>query len=160
MAGEKKWKTRTLALRTDRNDKRPSKVSLRVMPPDVDGDQLPRPRTYDECRGGHRPCPIVSCPRNLYLDVTDSGSIRFNFPDRDPWDMPPDKSCQSDIVEASDGDMTLDDIGKLFHVTRERARQIEVRALLRLLQRLYDRGFDRDEVREYLEGLSDERKEP
>lgn len=80
-----------------------------------------RPQTRDECASIPRPCPFVSCRYNMYLDVRDDGAIRFNFPDREPHEMV--ASCALDL--ASDGPRTLDLIGALMGVSKERARQLE-----------------------------------
>lgn len=84
-----------------------------------------KPRTRGECEEVPRPCPFVSCRYNLYLDVRDDGSIRINFPDRAPDEMT--ASCALDL--ASDGPRTLDLIGGLLGVSKERARQLEATGL-------------------------------
>ena len=88
-----------------------------------------RPRTRAECRGGPRPCLFVSCRYHLYLDVNPrSGSVRLNFPDREVWEL--EETCALDLAEQ--GAVTLDHIGELLGVTRERVRRIEQGALKRL----------------------------
>ncbi len=88
-----------------------------------------RPQTRAECREGPRPCPFVSCRYHLYLDVSRrTGSIKLNFPDLEVWEMP--VSCALDVAE--DGGATLEDVGAIMNVTRERIRQLEVTALERL----------------------------
>jgi hypothetical protein len=88
-----------------------------------------RPTTRAECREGPRPCPFVSCRYHLYLDVSRrTGSIKLNFPDLEVWEMP--VSCALDVAE--DGGATLEDVGAIMNVTRERIRQLEVTALERL----------------------------
>jgi hypothetical protein len=88
-----------------------------------------RPTTRAECRDGPRPCPFVSCRYHLYLDVSRrTGSIKLNFPDLEVWEMP--VSCALDVAE--DGGATLEDVGAIMNVTRERIRQLEVTALERL----------------------------
>lgn len=82
---------------------------------------LVKPRYRDECADVPRPCPFVSCRYNLYLDVREDGSLKINFPDREPWEMT--ASCALDL--ASDGPRTLDIIGGLMGVSKERARQLE-----------------------------------
>lgn len=90
-----------------------------------------RPATRGDCAGGERPCPFVGCRHNLYLDVLpDTGSIKFNRPELEPEEMPPELSCSLDC--ADDGPHKLDDVADRMNVTRERARQIEVRALHKL----------------------------
>lgn len=80
-----------------------------------------RPETRDQCAQGMRPCPYVSCKHHLYLDVTEIGSIQFNFPDLEVWDM--DESCALDVADK--GGAVLEQVGEALNITRERARQIE-----------------------------------
>lgn len=89
----------------------------------------PRPRLREECRGEPRPCPYVSCRYHLYLDVSPkTGSIKLNFPDLEVWEL--DESCSLDVAER--GGVTAEDLGALLNVTRERIRQVELRALISL----------------------------
>lgn len=91
------------------------------------------PLTRGECERGPRPCPCVSCVHNLYLDVSPrTGCIKLNFPDLEPWDMPPDRSCVLDVVEEYPGGTTLEETGALLNVTRERARQLQASAMREL----------------------------
>jgi len=87
-----------------------------------------RPTKRSECPVV-RPCPFVSCRYHLYLDVTDSGSIKYNFDGLDPDELTP--SCAIDAAERA-GKMTLKDIGDRMGLTRERIRQIESQALDKL----------------------------
>jgi hypothetical protein len=65
------------------------------------------------------------------LDINpETGSIKMNFPDREPWEMPADASCVLDI--AARGSLTLEDTATAMNFTSERARQVEVRGLLKL----------------------------
>lgn len=157
------------------------RVSLPVMPPDVDGDALPRPALYEECRGGHRPCPIVSCPNNNYLTVMDYGRLKLNHPGVEPWEIPPDQSCAGDMTHGErsnqvrptmshmslvsvldgrtaprGGESTLEEIGESQGVSRERIRQIERDALRKMMARLADRGWSREDVLEYLASIKGE----
>lgn len=96
-----------------------------------DEEALPtRPLTRGECADVPRPCPFVSCVHHLYLDVSDTGGLKLNFPDLDPGDLPSSRSCALDI--ADDGGITLEAVGEAMNVTRERVRQIEIRALARI----------------------------
>lgn len=90
--------------------------------------EVRRPRYRSECPVV-RPCPFVSCRYHLYLDVTESGSIKFNFFGMEPWEVRP--SCALDAAEQL-GDMTLKQIGDRMGLTRERIRQIETSALRKL----------------------------
>jgi hypothetical protein len=88
-----------------------------------------RPQTRNDCRGAARPCLWVSCRFHLYLDVNEAnGSLKLNFPDREPWELP--ETCALDIAER--GGLSLEQIGALLNVTRERARQIESAGLEKL----------------------------
>lgn len=90
-------------------------------------EDIARPRTRGECVDGPRPCPFVGCKYNLYLDINpETGSIKINFPSLDPWEMT--SSCALDVADA--GEHTLEAIGELMNLTRERTRQIEARVLL------------------------------
>ncbi len=91
-----------------------------------------RPNTRDACvQGEHaeRPCPFVSCKHHLYLDVNErTGSIKINFPDMEVWDLP--DSCALDIADR--GGITLEEVGDIMNLTRERIRQLETRGLSKL----------------------------
>ncbi|MEY3012792.1 MAG: hypothetical protein RIT45_1527 [Pseudomonadota bacterium] len=90
-----------------------------------------RPRTRSECAEGVRPCPFVSCRYHLYLDVNPAtGSIKINFPDLEVWEMP--HTCALDIAER--GGITLEEVGTIMNLTRERIRQVEVAGLDKLQQ--------------------------
>jgi|SRR6185436_1322694 len=90
-------------------------------------DELPRlPRTRGDCEHGERPCPFVSCRHHLYLDVTQGrGGIRLNFPALEPDEIP--ETCSLDVADR--GGETLQTIGQLLNLTRERVRQVEALAL-------------------------------
>lgn len=89
-----------------------------------------RPVQRKDCLDGIRPCPYVACRHHLFLDVDPrSGSIRLNYPDKQVWDL--DESCALDL--AHDGkELTLEEVGEIIGVTRERIRQIENIALKRM----------------------------
>ena len=88
-----------------------------------------KPRTRVECAGGARPCPFVSCKHHLFVDVSArTGAIKLNFPDLDVWDM--NESCALDVADR--GGTTLEDVGAIMNLTRERIRQVEVKALAKL----------------------------
>jgi hypothetical protein len=88
-----------------------------------------RPATRAECACGERPCPFVSCKYHLYLDVNpETGSIKLNFPHMEVWEM--NETCALDIADR--GGITLEEVGEIMNLTRERIRQVEVRGLLKL----------------------------
>ncbi len=88
-----------------------------------------RPKTRGECANVARPCPYVSCKYHLYIDVNPStGSIKVNFPEREVWELK--HSCALDV--AQQGGITLEEVGEILNLTRERIRQVEVRGLMKL----------------------------
>jgi hypothetical protein len=90
-----------------------------------------RPRARVECRDGARPCLYVSCRYHLYLDVNPvTGSIKINFPDKEPWEL--EDTCALDVAER--GGITLEEVGEIMNLTRERIRQVEVSGLDKLRQ--------------------------
>jgi hypothetical protein len=88
-----------------------------------------RPKTRADCINGPRPCMFVSCKHNLYLDVNpETGSIKLNFPDKEIWEL--EYTCALDVAEK--GGITLEEVGAIMNLTRERIRQVETRGLLKL----------------------------
>ena len=88
-----------------------------------------RPTTREDCRTAERPCPYISCKYHLYLDVNpETGSIKINFPDLDVWEM--SETCALDAADR--GGITLEEVGELLNLTRERIRQVEVYGLEKL----------------------------
>lgn len=109
--------------------KRLTKDKLRIgrlLYPDTD---YWKPRTRAECKNGPRPCPFVSCKHHLYLDVNPTtGSIKLNFPDLEPHELK--ESCGLDVADR--GGITLEEVGELMNLTRERIRQVELLGLERV----------------------------
>src|SRR5688572_31266136 len=98
----------------------------RLLYPETEYD---KPRTRAECAEGPRPCPFVSCKYHLYIDVSArTGAIKLNFPDLEVWDL--GESCSLDVADR--GGTTLEDVGAIMNLTRERIRQVEVKALAKL----------------------------
>ena len=90
---------------------------------------IPRPATRADCKQESRPCPWVACKHHLYLDINpETGSIKINFPDLEPWEI--EHSCALDVADR--GALTLEQIGVITNLTRERIRQVESRGLLKL----------------------------
>ena len=88
-----------------------------------------RPAARGECANVARPCPYVSCKYHLYIDVNPrTGSIKINFPDKEVWEL--QNSCALDV--AQQGGITLEEVGEILNLTRERIRQVEVRGLMKL----------------------------
>ncbi|AKV03078.1 DNA-binding protein AsgB [Labilithrix luteola] len=114
----------------------------RMLYPDVEDVQ--KPRTRAECGNGERPCPFVSCKHHLYLDVSArTGAIKLNFPDLEVWEM--NETCALDVADR--GGTTLEEVGAIMNLTRERIRQVEVKGLAKL-QALSDMNALRDYVDE------------
>ncbi|NJK32323.1 MAG: DNA-binding protein [Deltaproteobacteria bacterium] len=114
--------SRTRAL----NVKRLTKDELRIAALLYPESGYWRPSRRGDCANVPRPCPYVSCKHHLYLDVEPiTGSIRFNASGREPWEI--EASCSLD--EAEEGGLTLEQVGQRLGLTRERARQLEARAL-------------------------------
>jgi hypothetical protein len=99
----------------------------RMLFPEI--DDIERPRTRAECAEGERPCPFVSCQHHLYLDVSArTGAIKLNFPDLEVWEM--NETCALDVADR--GGTTLEEVGAIMNLTRERIRQVEVKGLAKL----------------------------
>lgn len=95
-------------------------------------EDIQRPKTRAECKQEARPCPWVACKHHLYLDINpETGSIKINFPDLEPWEL--QHTCALDV--ADNGALTLEEIGMITNLTRERIRQVEVRGLIKLQAR-------------------------
>ena len=114
-------------------------IPLRVLRREVKHDRMlypeteyARPETRADCRHGphaERPCPFVSCKHHLYLDVNErTGSIKLNFPDLEVWELP--ETCALDIADR--GGITLEEVGEIMNLTRERIRQLETRSLAKI----------------------------
>jgi len=95
----------------------------------IDELEKSRPRWRADCENGPRPCMYVSCKHHLYLDVNpETGSIKLNFPDKEIWEL--EETCALDVAER--GGATLEEVGSIMNLTRERIRQVETRGLLKL----------------------------
>ncbi len=113
----------------------------RLLYPEV---EVERPKTRSDCANGARPCPFVSCKHHLFLDVSArTGAIKLNFPDLEVWDMT--ETCALDVADR--GGTTLEEVGAIMNLTRERIRQVEVKGLAKL-QALRDMEALRDYVDE------------
>jgi hypothetical protein len=121
-AREREHRPLTISLKVIRST---SRMTLRQ---DLEPIVESRPRTRADCASVPRPCPWVGCRYNLFLDVTDAGGIKLNFPDLGPDEMR--LSCALDVAE--DRPMTLDELGRVLNVTRQRAEQIEKLVLERI----------------------------
>jgi len=102
-----------------------------------------RPVTRGDCLPGgwneERPCPFVGCVHHLAAkvnDENDTGYVRLlaNWDDGRP-------TCALDEVDKHGG-QDLAAIGRLLGITRERARQIESKALLQLVRKCRAKGIE------------------
>lgn len=94
-----------------------------------------RPKTRADCCNGPRPCPWVGCRHHLAIDINpETGSLQLTRPELEPWELP--QSCALDVADA--GACTLEQIGELLNVTRERTRQIEIDAIAELAAKTED----------------------
>jgi hypothetical protein len=116
-------RARTISIR------RLSKAELnrgRELYPDI---EVQRPTMRSECKDMERPCPFVSCKYHLYIDVHPMrGSIKLNFPDVEVWEMT--ETCALDVADR--GGITLEEVGEIMNLTRERVRQVETAGLGKL----------------------------
>lgn len=88
-----------------------------------------KPKSRAECVDMERPCPFVSCKYHLYIDVHPvRGSIKVNFTDMEVWEMT--ETCALDIADR--GGITLEEVGEIMNLTRERVRQVETAGLSKL----------------------------
>ena len=115
-----------------------------------------RPKTRADCENGPRPCPYSSCKHHLLLDVSDNGSVKFNFPGLDFDEIP--ETCALDVADrvresarsTDDPDATLQEVARCMNLVRERVRQIEGKALAKIRLK---HGI---ELRELIGGSGDE----
>ncbi len=122
--GQRRMRARSKTIAPKRLTKEEIEMGQLLQMPDVD-----RPLSRAECKDMARPCPFVSCKHHLYLDVNpETGSIKLNFPDLEVWEM--QDTCSLDVADR--GGITLEEVGEILNLTRERIRQVEVRGLLKL----------------------------
>lgn len=128
------------ARRLSRRELRAKSARLQVLA------EVPRPKTRADCVGGLRPCPWVGCRENLYLDVSEQGWLKLNWPHLDPTEML--ESCALDVADRTEdqGGVTLEVLGELFNISLEGARQVELDVLGELRAKLGE-----DELRSILE---------
>ena len=123
--------------------------------PKVRGDCLTAAQRGDDAPDGvncARPCPFVSCKHHLFVELNQrSSGMKLNFPEFDVWKLSsldteyllsledserrrmetenPGSSYPSCSLDVADcGGVTLEMVGVLLNVTRERARQLECHA--------------------------------
>ena len=111
-----------------------------------------RPQTRADCEKVQRPCPYVSCRYNLFLDVAPNGSLRLPYTESPEAVLGRTHSCALDL--AAEGGRTLEEVGKMQAITRERVRQIEESAREKVKTLLYEKerasiGPDREAAEEH-----------
>ena len=115
-----------------------------ILYPEIDHE---RPSLRVACENSERPCPFVSCKHHLYLDVNhETGSIKLNFPDIEVWEMT--ETCALEVAER--GGVTLEEVGEIMNLTRERIRQLEMSGLSKLHLADDEQGTD---LRGFAEGF-------
>ncbi len=124
-ASEKRRRARTLSRKQMAREHRKMRARGEV----VDVVEYWRPQTRSECLEMERPCLFVSCRFHLFLDVNpETGSLKENFPGKEPWEL--EETCALDVADR--GGITLEEVGGIMNLTRERIRQVEVRGLEKL----------------------------
>jgi hypothetical protein len=123
---------RAVTININRLSKREIERGRMEAPPAETTDLYDRPKTRGDCQHGahvERPCPFASCKHHLYLDANEeTGSVKVNFPDIEVWDLP--ETCALDIADR--GGLTLEEVGEIMNLARERVRQLETRGIARL----------------------------
>jgi len=104
-------------LQLSQSERRFRPVALRILQ-----EHEPRPETRAEClnRGRMRPCPYVSCERHLYMDVTESGTLKLNFPGKEVWEL--EETCADDVAEL--GGVSAKRAGELVGLKKGRVDQM------------------------------------
>ena len=107
-----------------------------------------RPKVRGDCLPGGvneaRPCPFVGCKYHLGITVGhNSGTVKILHDP--PWEAYP--SCALDVADS--GEKTLEEVGDILGITRERIRQIQAKTFGKLSRRfpglrkqLFDQGDD------------------
>lgn len=120
-------RSETLDVRLEEDSFADELFALGTFPKDAEAPAT-RPRSRSQCAAGPRPCPWVSCRYHLFLDVRADGSLKLNFPEKEPDELT--VSCSLDLAE--DGPRTLDSIAAIMGMSKERARQLESAAFDKL----------------------------
>ena len=130
--GAERRRSKTMSRKEMARDLRRRRLTGQIDPEEADllnAVDSQRPKTRADCVNGPRPCLFVSCKHNLYLDVNpETGSIKLNFPDKEIWEL--EHTCALDVAEK--GGITLEEVGAIMNLTRERIRQVETRGLMKL----------------------------
>jgi hypothetical protein len=99
----------------------------------ADMPDIQRPVTRGDCIPGGRcyirPCPFIGCRYHNYSCITRGCGLKLNFPDLEPWQIR--HSCVLDV--ADEGEHTLEEVGDVMNITRERVRQLQASAFRKLV---------------------------
>ena len=119
-------------------------IAERIPVPDV---PFPKDMQKGDCcyPGAPRPCPLVSYKWNNYLTVSDVGTIILTWPDKQPEDVDPKKSCACDVMErgqTEDEPLEMREIAEVLNCTKQNvdliikgAREHGARILRRIRRR-------------------------
>ena len=121
----RKREVRARTISVERMTKRERELGRLLFP----AESYWRPTTRGECDDVPRPCPFVSCRYHLFVDVSPkNGTIKLNFPDLEPDQLI--ESCCLDVADR--GGDSLENVGAFLNLTRERVRQLETLAMVRV----------------------------
>ena len=115
---------------------------------DATTDTPTRPRTRGECIDGQRPCPWVSCTEHtVHGLMLREGGDALTDDDLVEALTTLSATCVLDVADEGVGgeDATLQIVGEILGVTRERVRQIEAKALRRVRRASEDLRADLSE---------------
>jgi hypothetical protein len=119
-----------------------------------------KPKTWGECKrlglAYDFPCPFISCAYSTLAEVKNDGAFFINGSlnqDTGEISCEPAQSCALAYTESKPEGGTLDDVGEVFGLTRERVRQIETVAILKATRSVRD-GIQVESV----DDVSDEEK--
>jgi len=131
-------------------------VHLALVDDDPIEDSYPegieRPKTRGDCKGQARPCPFVTCQHHLYRIAVLQAQDRSAHAGKEPWQLP--ETCTLDVADK--GGMTLEEVGQILGVTRERVRQLEERGLERAARNARRRKMDFEEIADRSGGAAED----
>lgn len=124
-------------LRKMQREKRRGQTSTHAL--EILRNENERPTNRTQCKDGERPCPWVSCRHHLFLDVDPRiGSLKLNFPDallKEEGHRIMPETCSLDVADTHPEGLTLNEVGELLNLTRERVRQLEDDIYKKLIER-------------------------